>query len=309
MRMQRNGSLFLTTRFKRNRRSNTSCSAFTYALLFLPSFFSAKPTERKRIEKYEHQANRIQMSLYKAHGTAMVMASMIFASTGILFARYGRSLRFGNRRQLLGKAVWFQAHRFFVSIASLGIILGFLLILVYAQGKWVTSLTPRLFAHSIFGGIIVSCIFVQLWLAVYRCHPNSRFRFVFNWVHRVTGALAFGLSIPTKFIITFVLSRNRTGLNIVISLWSAWIVMIVTLFEIVEYRYRTAEARNMRLNVGVGDANEGHNSNRTRVQDIEVETNTNIVNGRLNTIKVFLLLGHVIVSIILAVSFIVLIWH
>ena len=249
------------------------------------------------------------MNLHKAHGTAMVTASMIFASTGILFARYGRSLRFGNRRQLLGKAVWFQAHRFFVSFASLGIILGFLLILVYAQGKWVTLFNLRLFAHSIFGGIIVSCVFVQLWLAVYRCHPNSHFRFVFNWLHRVTGLMAFGLSIPTKFIITFVLSRNRTGLNIVISLWSAWVVIIVTLFEMLEYRYRTAEARNARANVRVGDANEGRSSNRTRMQDTEVEINTNIGNGRLNTVKVLLLLIHVTVSITLAASFIVLIWH
>ena len=248
------------------------------------------------------------MSLTKAHGTTMATASIIFASTGILFARYGRSLRFGNRRQWLGKAVWFQAHRFLISVASLGIILGFLLILVYARGEWVTSLNPRLFAHSIFGGIIVSCVLMQLWLAVYRCHPNSRFRFIFNWMHRITGLLAFGLSVPTIFIITFVLSRNRTALHIIISLWSSWVVIIVILFEIIEYRYRTAEARNKRVNARVGDTNADHGANRGRVQDIEVEIDANAANQRLNIVKVLLLLIHVLVSITVAISFIVLIW-
>jgi hypothetical protein len=247
------------------------------------------------------------MSLYKAHGSAMVTASVIFASMGILFARYGRSLRFGNRRQCLGKAVWFQAHRFLVSMASIGIILGFLLILVYARGEWVTSLNPRLFAHSIFGGIIVSCVLLQLWLAVYRCHPNSRFRFIFNWIHRITGLLVFGLSIPTIFLITFVLTKNRTGLNIIISLWSSWIVIIFILFEIIEYRYRTAEARNKRVNVRVGDTNTGHGSNRAQAQDIELEIDTNI-GQRLNIVKMMLLLSHVLVSMTVAVSFIVMIW-
>ncbi|CAF5108157.1 unnamed protein product, partial [Rotaria sp. Silwood1] len=64
-----------------------------------------------------------------AHGTAMVMSCMVLTSTGILLARYGRTLRFGARRQLLGKAIW------------------------YAGGQWVSSSVPnpRLFVHSVVG--------------------------------------------------------------------------------------------------------------------------------------------------------------
>ncbi len=78
-------------------------------------------------------------TLSYVHGTVMVIAWMIFASTGILFARYGRSLHIGGRVKVLGELIWFQIHRF-------------------------------------------------------------------------TGLLAFTLSIPTIFLITFVLPNYRHGL-------------------------------------------------------------------------------------------------
>jgi len=46
-------------------------------------------------------------TLGNTHGTVMVLAWMVFGSTGVLFARYGRVLRFGNQRQCLGKSIWF----------------------------------------------------------------------------------------------------------------------------------------------------------------------------------------------------------
>ncbi|CAF1575699.1 unnamed protein product, partial [Adineta steineri] len=77
------------------------------------------------------------LTLIQAHGMVMILAWMVFASTGILFARYGRSLKLGSRRQLLGKAVWFQIHRFLLSLTPILTLLGFLLILVHAGGQWI----------------------------------------------------------------------------------------------------------------------------------------------------------------------------
>src|SRR5690348_13836771 len=118
--------------------------------------------------------------LVHAHGMVMILSWIFFGSTGILFARYGHSLRFGNRRQFLGKALWFQIHRFLLSFTSLLTLLGFFFILVHNSGKWVNPQISILhFVHSIFGGIIVCCTIVQIWLALYRCNPHSRYRYIF----------------------------------------------------------------------------------------------------------------------------------
>jgi hypothetical protein len=45
------------------------------------------------------------LNLVQAHAMMMILAWMTFGSSGILVARYGRSLRFGTQRQFLGKAV------------------------------------------------------------------------------------------------------------------------------------------------------------------------------------------------------------
>ena len=103
-------------------------------------------------------------SLTYAHGTVMVLAWIVFASIGILFTRYGRLLSFGNRRTLLGDAIWFQVHRSALTLTSVTTLLGFLLVLSQVGGAWV-SLTddgPRLFAHSILGAIIFGFAMIQI---------------------------------------------------------------------------------------------------------------------------------------------------
>jgi hypothetical protein len=50
------------------------------------------------------------LNLVQAHVIVMTLAWMTFGSTGVLVARYGRSLHFGTQRQFLGKAVLFQIH-------------------------------------------------------------------------------------------------------------------------------------------------------------------------------------------------------
>jgi len=196
-------------------------------------------------------------TLAQAHGTVMILAWMGFGSIGILFARYGRVLRFGNRRQLLGKSIWFQTHRFLLSLSSLLTLVGFFFIIVYRGDQWINPITnsKQLFAHSILGSIVVCCVILQIWLALYRCHPHSHFRFFFNWSHRIIGSFAFCLSLCNIFLITFVLSRKRIGLITIVSLWAGWIVIAVILFEIIQYQYRKASAL-MAINSRVGNTNQ-----------------------------------------------------
>jgi hypothetical protein len=244
------------------------------------------------------------LTLVQSHGLIMILAWMLFGSTGILFARYGRSFRFGARRQLLGKAAWFQIHRLLLSLTPLLTLVGFLLILVRAGGQWVNPQTSdlRLFAHSILGGIIVCCVIIQIWLALYRCHPQSRFRFVFDWSHRIIGLAAFMLSIPTIFLIS-ILFQSRPNLIPIFSCWTAWIVIMIIILEGIQYQQRVA-ALPMVNNGRVGDANQENIIQNVRA-DTEAGTNANVGNQRLNQIKLLLIFLHIIITITLSVSFIV----
>jgi hypothetical protein len=245
-------------------------------------------------------------TLSYAHGTVMVIAWIMFASTGILIARYGRLLHIGRRVQILGEMVWFQIHRLALSVAALATLLGFFIILAQTKGNWVGVNGGRLFAHSICGIIVVCCALIQIWMALFRCHPDSRFRYIFNWMHRITGLLAFTLSIPTIFLITFFLPNYRSGLVTILSLWSAWVVVIVISFEIIEYQSRrtsillTNNSRNNPTENAITDTN--------LPPHVEVYKTENPNLSRFNRMKLFLFCFHLIVAICLAIPLIVLIW-
>ncbi|CAF2649124.1 unnamed protein product [Rotaria sp. Silwood2] len=244
-------------------------------------------------------------TLVQVHAICMILSFITFGSTGILIARYARSLRFGTRRQLLGKAVWFQIHRFLLSISSLLILLGFVFAFARAGGQWVNPQTEdlRLFAHSILGGIIICCTMIQIWLALYRCNPHSRFRFIFNWSHRITGLLAFTLSIPTIFLIIYRISKYRTALIIIVSLWTIWIAVVVIIFEKIEHKKRVSPPPTTN-NIRQDDRNQ-ENINTNSRPDTEANAQTNVGSQYHNTIKLLLLLIHIVISIILSVLLIV----
>jgi hypothetical protein len=248
-------------------------------------------------------------TLAHAHGTVMILAWMVFGSTGLLFARYGRVLRFRNQRQLLGRSIWFQTHRFLLSISSLLTLTGFFFIIVHRRGQWVNPITNGipLFTHSIFGGIAVCCVILQIWLALYRCHPRSRFRLIFNWSHRIIGSFTFCFPLTNLFLITFVLSEQHIGMITIVSLWAGWIVIVVILFEIIQYQYRKAAAL-MALNARINNNNQ-EPANRNPLPDTEAGTNITVDNRRLNQVKLILFFIHVIISVVLCIPLIVIIWN
>ncbi|UJR20397.1 hypothetical protein I4U23_023528 [Adineta vaga] len=245
------------------------------------------------------------LTLTQAHAMVMIIAWMIFGSTGILFARYGRTIRLGNRRQLLGKAVWFQIHRLLLSLTPLLTLLGFFLILVRKGGQWVDLQVAdlRSIMHSIFGGIIVCCTIVQLWLALYRCHPQSRYRYIFDWSHRIIGIVAFILTIPTIFLIILLMSRNRPDLIPIFSCWTAWMVVIIMVLEIIQQQQRS-NITPVSNHVQMDDAKREKIHENVR-HDTEAATNTNINHRRYDEFKFLLLTMHIIVTLTISIVFIV----
>jgi hypothetical protein len=244
-----------------------------------------------------------------AHGTVMVLAWMIFAPTGIFIARYGRFLHIGTRRKLLGDSIWFQVHRLALALAAIATLLGFFLILVETQSTWVdlNSDGSMLYAHSIMGVLIVCFATIQIWMALFRCHPSSNFRFIYNWVHRTTGLLAFVLSVPNIFIIVSLLPLNHDGLVTILSLWTAWVVIVVIAFEFLQSRSKIQRNSSNNHRETRQTAHElsriDHQQNRaTVVEEEDVESDT------VNKAKLILLSIHAVVAIALVIPLIVLIW-
>lgn len=247
-------------------------------------------------------------TLSRAHGTVMVFSWIVFASTGILFARYGRSIRLNKMNQLLGEDIWFQVHRLSLMLAVIGTLLGFFLILGQASGRWVDLDTDggRFFAHSILGGIIVCCALIQAWMALFRCHPDSRFRFIFNWLHRTTGMLAFILSVPTIFIILFVMPKYHDGFVAIMSLWTAWITIAFIIFEIVEYRRRSMSATIAVKNDKDGIKQEPTDEPSSSITDAKAIQTPG--DAYFNTFKLILFLLNALIAICLVIPLVVLIW-
>jgi hypothetical protein len=245
----------------------------------------------------------------RAHGTVMVFAWMVFAPTGILIARYGRLLRIGTRRNLLGDSIWFQAHRLALAVAALATLLGFFLILAQTQSTWVDPnlYGQTLYAHSIMGVLIVSFATIQVWMALFRCDPSSKFRFIYNWIHRTTGLLAFVLSVPTIFIVAYWLPFHHNGLVTILSLWTAWVVIAVIAFEFLQSRSKIRRNSSNNHRETKETAHElsriDHQQNQATVAKEE-----DLESDGVNKAKLILLSVHAVVAIALAIPLIVLIW-
>ncbi|CAF1012871.1 unnamed protein product [Rotaria magnacalcarata] len=238
-----------------------------------------------------------------AHGTVMILAWMVFASTTVLFARYGRTLRFGSNDELLGEKIWFQVHRLIACLTTVLTLLGFFFILVFATGGWVESDEQPEFTHSVLGGIIICCALLQAWMALFRCHPDGSFRFIFNWLHRLTGLLAFFLSVPTIFLIISEPGDNRAGMIVILSLWSVWVVLIVIILEIIRFciQRSLSEEVDRKVSTELYDIN-GPPMMNSDIKDIN---NASVWNKCI--LALFLL--HFIVSIALAIPLISLVWQ
>ncbi|CAF3395104.1 unnamed protein product [Rotaria sp. Silwood1] len=176
------------------------------------------------------------LTFVRVHGTIMIFTWILIASTGALIARYFKN-SWANTF-ICGKAAWFAAHRFLMSTAATLTVVGFLFILVYLQGAWVDKGPTRYYAHSITGVIVISFSFFQPFIALFRCEPDSRYRFIFNFIHAVIGFSAFILSMATIFLATYFKVLKDTKARILMIIWIVWIGLIFIIFEIMQYHSR-----------------------------------------------------------------------
>ena len=226
----------------------------------------------------------------------MVFAWMFFASTGILLSRYFKKSWIDSL--VCGKAAWFAGHRFLMSIVTILTIIAFLFILVALQGAWVGSQEEiKHYVHSITGAMVISFAFFQPFIALFRCDPDSRYRFIYNYVHGFFGYSALALSIVTLFLASYFKLFKNDGGRVVMVFWAIWIVLIFGLFEFIQIYFRKKN-QLVYANINV--------SNKNRSDSIEIETPEPKSTSE-GKVKNILLAIHVLIAAILSIAMSVLI--
>lgn len=157
--------------------------------------------------------------LLRLHGAFMIAAWIGTTSLGILLARYFRQTWVGT--QLCKKDLWFAWHRMLMVTTWVLTIAGFVIIFLELRG-WSQEDNP----HAILGTITTILAFIQPIGAVFRPHPGTRRRPLFNWVHWFIGNSAHILAIVTIF---FAAKLSKAELPV----WLDWILVSYVVFHVV----------------------------------------------------------------------------
>lgn len=240
---------------------------------------------------------------FQAHGIIMVFAWIFFASTGILMSRYFKKSWSGL---FCGEAPWFAGHRFFMSIVTVLTIIGFLFVLVALGGTWPPSTAEtKHFIHTVTGAMVIGFAFFQPFIALFRCKPDSHYRFIYNYLHGFFGYSALILSIVTIFLASFFRLFKNDGGRIVMTIWSVWIVLIFGIFEFLQIyaRKRTQGLVYANVNKPVDDIDDSPTSPNVTLSRSSNEQETTSV----DKMKSVLLVLHIIVAATLSIVMSVLI--
>ncbi|CAF1023798.1 unnamed protein product [Adineta ricciae] len=238
--------------------------------------------------------------LMKAHGIIMIFTWILFVSTGVLIARYFKTV--WPERKICGKAVWFAIHRAVMFSVAILTIIAFVLILVFESGQWIPRNETREFAHSIVGILVICFAIVQPIMALFRCAPDAQYRFIFNYVHATVGFLAFILSVVAIFIGMFLSAINPDGnkrWGIVLA-WTIWLPVIFGSFQFVEFYFKQQESRQRTTNSYDLSNTNGHAISPDQTKEIEN-------NPTRDRIKIILLVIHILVALGLALALAILV--
>jgi len=131
------------------------------------------------------------------HGSFMIGAWIFAASLGIIFARYFKQT--WTNSKVFGLDQWFVWHRTMMFLVWALSIAGLVLIVFDVEG-----ITPTIMnnPHAIMGFATVGLAFIQPFLALLRCSPTHRNRWMFNWLHWFIGNAAQILGILCIFFAT-----------------------------------------------------------------------------------------------------------
>ncbi|XP_038068094.1 uncharacterized protein LOC119737669 isoform X3 [Patiria miniata] len=181
------------------------------------------------------------VGLAKAHASLMMIAWIGFASIGITLARFFKPLWPDSK--LLGQKVWFTIHRACMVSCLLCFCAAFILIFVYKRG-FVDTGNAVTVAHAICG-IIVTCLGIaNPIMAIFRPHPGTPKRPIFNWAHWSVGTLAHLLGLVTVFLGIGYQTSLLSGLaSYSFFIMLAFVIFHVVMWVLFEVMGRMAESK------------------------------------------------------------------
>ena len=182
------------------------------------------------------------IALIRVHGILMIVTWIFIVSTGMLISRYFKETW---KNALIGRtAAWFDVHRLLMSLAAILTLVGFFVIVIFLQGTWIHRGWTRSYAHSVTGALVIGLAYCQLFMALFRCESNSRYRWIFNTLHAAAGVVAFVLSVVTLFLATYMSLFQDIRARIVMMIWTGWIVVVFTSFECIHIHYGKRYSRD-----------------------------------------------------------------
>ncbi|CAF1364790.1 unnamed protein product [Rotaria sordida] len=239
-------------------------------------------------------------SLMKAHGIIMLFTWIFYVPTGILIALYFKKC--WPNRKLCGKPIWFAVHRALMTIATVLTLIAFILILAYKKGEWVSRKENLEYSHSIIGIMVVCFTLIQLIMALYRCEPHDKYRFIFNYLHGFLGILSLILATIAIFIAMFFDNFNfKTSAEWgILTAWTCWIFILFLIFWMIGYCFKEDSVKEIDMtSIELNDRNQ---YSPTPSKSIQPEHNV-----KEDWIKGILILIHIIIAFALSLALVILV--
>ncbi|XP_071952294.1 ferric-chelate reductase 1-like [Antedon mediterranea] len=180
----------------------------------------------------------------KAHGSLMVIGWIGFVSIGIVTARYLKD--FLPRKTICGKPFWFRFHAMCMITAWLSFMSSFILIFITLEGWVGKSRGDDTYYHAIIGTAAVGLGTLNPIMAIFRPHPGTPRRPIFNVLHFAVGFLGWLCAIVATFYgvrIYYNTTGNVTDIdafNVLIG-FTIFIVIMFVVFELHKLSTRKKE--------------------------------------------------------------------
>jgi hypothetical protein len=155
--------------------------------------------------------------LIQLHGVLLVVAWLGCGGTGMLLARYYKKTWVG--RKITGKDPWFVLHRILmiltVSLSLLALVFAAVFLGGFDSLAWSNVKNNP---HPATGMAVLVLALLNPVMAIFRPHPGTSRRPIFNWLHWAVGNSAHILAVVTIFLASeaySALSKDRS--------YNAWV--------------------------------------------------------------------------------------
>ncbi|OQR75164.1 putative ferric-chelate reductase 1-like [Tropilaelaps mercedesae] len=159
----------------------------------------------------------------QAHATLMTSAWLFTASMGMMLARHFKNV--WEDKMPCGVKMWFACHRVFMVLTLLLSLAG-VAIMFYRFGKF----NSQAGWHPIFGLICVGLCICQPIMALFRCHPGTKRRPLFNWAHWFVGNAAQIIGVVAIFLAADLPRASLQNVH-----WFIWLIVAFVVFHVLSH--------------------------------------------------------------------------